>query len=249
VDPRESDPAYWKQRFKVTEGVLRTEREARTAENREFGQRLTELQDQIRTLQASAPAPDLDMGQFLTPEQIDTLGEDEASAIVKAALKVARAEAQKVIDVEIKPLKDQRAAEAAATVEDAKTRYKDKLTELMPDWLEIDATEGWLAWLAQEDEGSGLQRQAMLDGYIGRADAVRTAKLFQAYKTSIALPAPPVAPRGNGAVPNDDLPKPDHGLTPLQPGEAKMFYSRAALGKVTEAERATFEARRKLPRR
>lgn len=69
ADPRESDPAYWKQRFKVTEGVLRTEREARTKEALEFNQRITELQDQIRTLQASAPAPDLDMGQFLTPNR------------------------------------------------------------------------------------------------------------------------------------------------------------------------------------
>lgn len=249
ADPRESDPAYWKQRFKVTEGVLRTEREARTKEALEFNQRITELQDQIRTLQASAPAPDLDMGQFLTPEQIDTLGEEEAGAVVKAALKVAQAEVRKVIEAEIKPLRDQRAAEAAATVEDVKTRYKDKLTELMPDWLEIDATEGWLAWLAQEDEGTGLLRQSMLDDYIRKADAVRTAKLFKTYKDSIAPPVPPVAPRGTGAMPSEDLPVPSRGLRPLGPGEAKAFYTKAATRGVTDAERAEFEARRKLPRR
>src|SRR6185295_987278 len=61
TDPRETDPAYWKQRFKVTEGVLRSERSQRQAETADVNRRMTELQEQIRALQAEKPKPETDI--------------------------------------------------------------------------------------------------------------------------------------------------------------------------------------------
>src|ERR1700759_2086498 len=43
ADPRESDPAYWKQRHKVTEGLLRVERDGRIADAQAHAQRVSEL--------------------------------------------------------------------------------------------------------------------------------------------------------------------------------------------------------------
>lgn len=250
VDPRESDPAYWKQRFKVTEGVLRVEREERRDEATRFQQQLTELQDQVRSLQASAPAAEIDMGQFLTPEQIDTLGEEEARAVVKAAMSVAQTEVRKVVEAEIKPLRDQRQAEATAATKTAQQDFVAALTEIVPNFGEIDVTEGWKLWLAQEDPDTGIQRQAILDAHVRKGDAKKTAAMFQKYTKSVERPQPPVAPSGTGAVPSGDVPAANAaGLRPLTGAEIRDFYKRAATGKVTDAERTTFEARRKLPRR
>jgi hypothetical protein len=250
VDPRESDPAYWKQRFKVTEGVLRAERTEREAEAQRFNQQLTELQDQIRTLQASAPEGEIDMGQFLTPEQIDTLGEEEARAVVKAAMNVAQSEVRKVVEAELKPLRDQRQADEASASRNAKVAFVEALTEILPNFGEIDASDGWKLWLTQDDPETGIQRQAILDAHVKKGDAKKVAGMFQKYEKEHALPQPPVAPSGSGAVPSGDILAANAaGLRPLTAAEIRDFFKRASLGKVTDAERVTFEARRKLPRR
>lgn len=249
-DPRENDPAYWKQRFNVTAGVLRVEREERAAEAADFNRRIAELEDQIRNLQAAAPsAPNaaVDATTILTQEQIETLGTEEAQAVVDAALRVARETAQKAIEAEVKPLRDARARDAADAQRARDNAFLEKLYELAPDLDDKD--ENWLAWLAQEDEATGLQRQAILTQHVAKRDAVKAAKMHAQWKASIAAPAPPappVSPSGSGAAPA--------GLDPRQPtmlkaptqAEIKEFYKRASLGKVTDAQRVEFEARLKL---
>ena len=246
-DPRENDPAYWKQRFNVTAGVLRRERDERVAEGQRFNQQLTEMQDQIRVLQATAPAAEVDLKQFLKPEQIEALGEDDAATIVQTAIKAAKAEVQKALDAEIKPLREQRAAEQTQAAADRKAEFKDKLTEFVPDYETIDVSDGWLEWLAQEDEATGVQRQMLLDTHVGRLDAAKVAKLFRAYKAETARPSPPVAPQGNGAVPDGTPPQPDaSALRAPSDRDVRDYFRRAALGQVKDKERKEFEARLKL---
>ena len=169
-DPRENDPAYWKQRFNVTAGVLRAERDERAAEAADFNRRIAELEDQIRNLQATAPSASaaVDATTILTQEQIETLGTEEAQAVVDAALKVARETAQKAIEAEVKPLRDARARDAADAQRARDNAFLEKLYELAPDLDDKD--ENWLAWLAQEDEATGLQRQAILTQHVAKRD-------------------------------------------------------------------------------
>lgn len=249
TDPRENDPAYWKQRFNVTAGVLRVERDERAAEAADFNRRIAELEDQIRNLQATTPpAPAaVDATTILTQEQIETLGTEEAQAVVDAALKVARETAQKAIEAEVKPLRDARARDAADAQRARDNAFLEKLYELAPDLDDKD--ENWLAWLAQEDEATGLQRQAILTQHVAKRDAVKAAKMHAQWKASTAAPAPPappVSPSGSGAAPAGiDLKQP-RLLTPATNAEVREFSKRAALGKVTDAERKEFEARVKL---
>ena len=64
------------------------------------------------------------------------------------------------------------------------------------------------------------------------------------------MPEPPVVARGTGAIPSGVLPPEDAAsLRPLTKAEITAFYKQAALGKVKDPERATFEARLKLTRR
>jgi len=254
ADPRENDPAYWKQRFNVTAGVLRREREERAEEIGGLNQRVAELQDQIRNLQAAAPAADtLDVSQVLTPEQVEILGEEESKVVVTAVLAKAREEARKLVEAEVKPLRDQRASEQAQAVKNRKAKFQEDLAALVPDFAEIDSDPSWLEWLAQDDETTGVTRQSILDQHVGRLDVAKVAKLFTAFKAVSAgpvPPAPPVAPQGTGATPPGGVPPaPDTSMRAPTPAEVKDFYKRAALGRVKDEERVKFEARLKLPRR
>ncbi len=252
VDPRENDPAYWRQRFNVTAGVLRAERDERRAEATTFNQRLTELSEQVRTLQAgAAPSDDqVDVTQFFTSEQIEQFGADQCEAMARASMKSARSEAQKLIEKEVKPLREKQAQREAQTIEERKQDFGDKLTELVPDYLEIDQSDEWRAWLAQEDEASGLVRQEILSRHTHALNAPKVGKMFGDYlksKQPAPRPQPPVAPKGTGAGPSGEPPpQPAAGLKAPTDAEVKDFFKRAALGKVKDAERVEFEGRMKL---
>lgn len=248
VDPREGDPAYWKQRFKVTEGVLHKAREDHRSQVQDLRQQLSDLQEQVRTLQAGKTEPEaLDLTAYFTSEQIEEYGEAQCRVMAEAAQKAARTQAQAIIEAEVKPLKERQASEQQDLAADRKAAFQDKLAALVPDYQEIDVSQGWLDWLAQEDPSSGFTRQSILDRHVSALDASRVGKLFKAYLASVKpadVPQPPIAPQGSGAIgAAGEVPQnsPTGGY-PTQ-REIKDFYTRAKLNKVTPAERAEFEAR------
>ena len=58
LDPRHSDPAYWKARFDVTSGMLAKERADHRITRDEKDRQIAELQDKARQVStAAAPAP------------------------------------------------------------------------------------------------------------------------------------------------------------------------------------------------
>lgn len=253
-DPRESNPVYWKQRFLSTEGRLKAAVATHREETEALHQQVSELTEQIRNLQASAPAPKTDLGELLTPEQVETLGEDQAQVIVETVMKAARKQVDTAIAAAVKPLKDRETRQQTADMEARKREFVEKLTELVPDYPEIDVSPGWLAWLEQEDSASGYVRQELMNGHIAKGNAQAVAKFFNAYKATLPkTPAPPVAAAGSGAGPSGDaLPAPTHGLTRPSPAEITAFYTRCSTkrpgqpGYVTDQERMEFEKRLKL---
>ncbi len=251
ADPRENDPAYWRQRFNVTAGVLKAERTARQGETADLNRKMTEMQEQMRDLQASATPAETkpDVTKFFTAEQIDQFGEEQCEAMASAAMKSAQTAVQQAIEAEVKPLREQRDREKAQTIEERKQAFTDKLGELVPDYAEIDVDPTWLAWLAQEDEASGLERQTILNQHIVAMNAPKVAKVFQDFLRSKApRPTPPVVGKGSGAGPSGDAPPqpPASSLKAPSDVEVKDFYKRAALGRVRDTERTAFEARMKL---
>lgn len=249
TDPRESDPAYWRQRFKVTEGVLRAERTQRQADAAETNRQMSELQEQIRALQAKTPTAeaDIDVTQFFTGDQIEQFGEDQCKAMARAATKSAQTEVQKAIEAAVKPLKDQQTHREAQTVEERKQAFTDKLAELVPNYADIDVDPAWIEWLQGEDTASGLERQMILSNHVAAQNALKVAKMFRDYEASKTRPVPPVVGKGSGAGPSGDPPpQPARGVTAPSAAEVKDFYKRSALGKVKDAERIEFEARLKL---
>lgn len=243
ADPRESDPAYWKQRFKVTQGVLAAERSDRKVNEAKLHQRVTELQEQIAQLQASAPAAPTDLGKYFTPEEVEELGEDECRARVVMIEKAVKNQLTALVEKEIKPLREQRENQQVNDLQSRRDVFLDKLAELFPAYTEIDTAEsGFHAWLAQEND-DGIPRQQVLDRHVSAFNAVMVAKVFQDFVKTKAKPAqPPVAPHGSGASGPAAAPS-QRAQAPLTKADIADFYKRSALGKVSESERVEFEAR------
>lgn len=252
ADPRESDPVYWKHRFNVTEGMLRKERSDHTATKQAMNQQIADLQEANRALQASKPAEPIDVAAFFTPADIEKYGEEQcqvmASAAQAAAVKsVAALRAE--VDSRLKPIADARKQEQTDAAANALREFTDKLTELVPNYREIDVDPRWLSWLTQLDEPTQLTRQDILDNHVARRNAPALAKMFKDFEKSQTPPAPPMTPHGGAA----STPTPAAAPTPPTSGEGaptdaevKDYYKRAAIGRVKDDERVKFEARMKL---
>lgn len=259
ADPRHSDPEYWKHRFDATAGRLR----AREDEHRDvvatLRQEIAELREQLQTRTApSAPSvAEINLSEFFSPEQIKDLGEEDARAIAQAAMTTAMKTAKEVVVAELKPLRDQRQADAEEQARERKARFEEALEERVPNYRDIDKDEGWLAWLGTENE-DGEERQQVLTRHCVALNAPAVAKMFETYLKTKHRAQPPVAPAGSGAAPSGDPPAARTEIAALgYPSKAEMkdFFTRSAIKKpgqfgfVTDEERAKFEARLKLPRR
>lgn len=245
ADPRENDPAYWRQRFSVTQGMLRRLQEDQAAASAERDREITELREKVRSLEANSSANDKpDVATFFTPEQIERFGEDQCEAMAATAIKAAREQAQSLIDAEVRPLRERAQADAQRVHADREAVFWEQLAEAVPDYAEVNATDEWLTWLAEHDDATGLVRQDILDRHRGALNAAGVAKVFQGFKASRSRPTPPVAPprnaaTGAGAVPAANEPAKGYPSR----DEIREFYKRAAIGRVTDKERVEFEAR------
>jgi hypothetical protein len=245
VDPRDTDPHYWKQRFQVTSGILAKERDTRKGDVEALNQRIAELQEEVRTTKAAVPRAKADLPAFFTPEQIAQYGEEQCEAMAQTAMKAAETTAAKLIDAAVQPLKQKAERESANREADSKQRFIDQLLELKPDYQTIDVDPRWLAWLAEEDE-SGVRRQKILDIHVLDGNAQACAKMFKTWEKTTVRPTPPITPNGSGAPPADPAaPTPVEGAAPTA-AEVKAFYTKSALGKVKDDERVKFEARLRL---
>ena len=172
------------------------------------------------------------------------MGEDTALATVTAVKKQIKSEMAKLVDTQIKPLRDARKTQIEDAQNDRVTTFKDQLAELVPNFAEIDESDEWRAWLAEEND-DGIERQKILDKHIGVFNADRTASMFKAFLKTQGRPVPPITPNGSGAAPASVPAKQTHLAAPTS-AEIKEFYKRSALSKVSPQEVKVFEERMKL---
>lgn len=255
ADPRENDPAYWKHRYQTTEGVLRAERESQRQRLAATDQRITELQEQVRTLQAAVPEPAPDITKAFSPEDIEKYGADQCAAMLRVADAQARERVAKAVETQIKPIQDEakaaREAQAAQAARDEQAKmqlFLDSLEDAHPGFLALDKTDAWRAWLAETDPATDTERQLLLNEYVRRKNVAAIVRLAKVFEQLTRTPAPPVTPHGGAGNGGAEVPPPSAAAQQGAPSDKEVndFFKRAALGKVRPEERAQFEARMKL---
>lgn len=264
ADPRDNDPAYWKARFKVTEGMLRKSQEDLRAAQDEADRTIQELRNQMAELQARAPSTStakVDITAFFTPEQIERFGAEQCEAMASAAIKAARSQADELIKQEVEPIKKKAQADQRNAQADREAGFWNALAEKTPDYPDINAKPEWLAWLAERDDRTKMVRQDILDAHRRNLDAEGVSALFEEFRTLQGSgkhrAEPPVAPARSGGENADaggaGAASGARGYP--TPNEIRDFHKRAATIKnprdprfVTPKERQEFEARLQLPK-
>lgn len=247
-DPREDDPKYWRQRFKVTDGMWRQERETSRTAIAERDAQIATLTAEVARLkqQPSAPAQ-VDLTKYLTADEIAVLGEEQATTLVSMSERMVADRVRAEVEAQTAALKAKPPAQAEPAAKPSK--FLDGLDEQVPTWRDINEEAEWIAFLRERDDRTGLIRQRIVDMAQQDDDpdpVVTLLRQFIAKMNPTPTPAgPPVVPQGTGA-----------GVPPTNAGavqavgmpttaEIREHFKLRSLNKLSEAQMKEFDARLK----
>jgi hypothetical protein len=251
-DPeRDASRDYWHSRCQMVEGFRREDNRKNQLRFKALEADIAKLTEKNTELVRSHPAaqPAIDLKKHFTEEEIESIGEERATAILRASLQAADAVIQARVDAAIKPLLDKQTQVVEDTEQDRHRKFVEALTDGFPTWQVTDKDPRWLTWLAGVDETSGLQRQKLIDIHKSEYNAGGIVKMLQAFVVSLApatVPTtPPETPPSLNGTGGDNPPNPAPGSDGklLTQAEIKDGYKRKAIGKMSKEEAELFDAR------
>ena len=219
-------------RLKTANDALQGKLNEQTAQLNDVTARLKKLEDE----KAQAP--------LVTKEEVDAFGEP----LTDFTRRLAREEASKIVPSvsadEVASLKKELTELKEGTARTALEAFLDRLTELVPDWREINVDPLFHAYLGEIDPNFGMERQAGLRTAQVAFDAPRAARFFDAYKKVSSTGVAAAKDKLNEQVVPDtrqsaQLPT---GKRVYTRGEIKEFYANWRAGRVSDADAIAMEA-------
>lgn len=196
------------QKYRSLQGIHRH----LTQENDVLKQRLAEIEARLTAPPAPAPAAQPAPQPVVDPKDVDAYGADMIAMVQRVAEQYMATARQAVeghlatLVQRVGALEQQLRGTAQAVTRTTEEMFFDRLTELVPQWEQINAHDAFQAYLAEKDPVYGLPRDAALKDARTKGDAPRAANVFTAFLATLPKPpaAPPAespSPRGAGSAP------------------------------------------------
>lgn len=256
------DAKFWHDRYTSTLGVLRAERAQHEQETLRLGDELAQAQVQLATKAAKAPAA-VKLDEYMTAEQIETLGEDKAQEILALARKVAAEQVESHVNAALKPLQEREQRRTQNQIATERQRVFDEIAEAVPNWEAINASDDWKEWCLEYDKELGKVRQKVINEAMADFESGPLIGLFSKFEKAQPAPAvtpgakPPVQPKASASGGNqppvnddpgdDDPDDPDAGK-PLTRAMVTKLYTKLAIDR-SLSDRQREERRKKLDER
>lgn len=175
--------------------VLRNQAQTFERINQSLSAQVANLTEQLaaaQRMQATAPAVRSEPVVSATAKDVETFGSD----LIDLITRVSGAQTESAKSEIIRHLNDLRGAMVRTqgevgevkqnTAKTERALYEQRLTEAVPNWREVNATQEWLAWLAEFDPVLGSTRQAAVSDAYEKFDAPRTVAFLEAYARTVA---------------------------------------------------------------
>ena len=238
--PAEPTEETWQKRYKTLQGKFNAEVPRLSQQVRELNQRLADAQAKIAEL-AKTPAKAAKGPSLVTDKDIEAFGGDLVDLVKRQAQEVAEqlaVEQLSSLAEENKRLRQNLEQVSERQGQSDRERYFTQLGNLVADYEELNVDEGFLAWLSEADPMSGQVRQEFLNSAFNNFDVVRTANLFNAYKSTLS-PTPATTRTPNRTLERQVTPGTSkvNGPTEAQPdtriwkqSEITQFYADVTKG-------------------
>jgi hypothetical protein len=167
--PKEETVAYWKQRFLTLQG--------------KYNKEVPELWGKVRELEAKPVQKEPDEEDVkavtkLNPEDFEDYGEEFITLV----------NAVNALEKRNKQLESLAQGFATQSQVANKSTFTARMTEVVPDWQEINLNPDFLTWLQQPEGYSGMSKhEAMLAAY-NKFDAETVSKIFNDFKLAFKIP-------------------------------------------------------------
>jgi len=219
----------WEQKYHSLKGMY-------DADVPRLNKQVKELTTQVANLEAQVaakppePAPEPKQPlPGISDKDREAFGDDLMEAIERAAQAIADKQTAPLL-AKIEKLETQAAAVteqvttvADAQIDEAKTKYFGKLTELVPDWLALNGDAQFLAWCGADNPLTGQPNQALLDDAFNKLDVSRTAALFNQYKADKGIVAAPATDPAKAELESQIAPSSAHTTAPSTPPAEKIW--------------------------
>lgn len=221
-------------RFKVLQGKYNSEVPRLNAENKDLKTRLQQLEHEIEVMKNSKPPESL-----VKPEEVEQYGE----GLIDVARRIAREELA-AKQAEIDALKNRIDSLSNVTTQNVEASFFKSLTEMVPDWEQVNQDPKFLTWLDEVDELTGETRQSLLSRAEKGRDAARTAKFFNAYKKTSSTWAANTtnALESQVAPPTNKAPNAPPAKKIWTRAEVADFYAKARRGDIKDEDVIAIEA-------
>ncbi len=251
--------ADWEQRYRTLQGKYDSQVPQLQRQVQELTSQLTHLTSKLEGLTAKPePAPE-PTAPLVTDKDVEVYGADLVDLVKRQAMQVAQEMTREMtgkltaLEQENQQLRDQLGGVSSQQVQTREQSYLAALTQIVPDWSEINQDPAFIQWLTVVDDLSGVPRQAYLDSAYQAKDVQRTATIFSSFKQTQSpaqQPAPPaptplerqVAPSTSRAT----APEPTPGAADKvwTRDEVTRFYTDVRTGKYRgrEADAARIDA-------
>lgn len=247
VGDEDPNSPTWQQRYRTLQGEfnakvpqLQAALKEQTAKNQELEQRLTQLEN-------AKPVEKL-----TTEKDEEEFGADMLDLIDRKAREIVQIREQQLVDTirrleaRLEQTQGTLTQVAESNAASAQERMVAKLTQLVPDWAQVNESSDFLEWLGEPDPFTGIVRQQVLDDAAKANDPERIANVFRTFAGS--RPAQPqtdslqnqVAPARNANV--SPSPVSTAGRIISQDEIAKFYDDAYRKNLYSAAKRAELEA-------
>jgi hypothetical protein len=183
-DPRQEDPAYWRQRFLTTQGHLQ-------AEKARFDQTMAQMNERLKMLEEQKAKPEPTPKPTADPKDVQEFGQELVEMVRRNTEQMlghfAKEHQALMADFGQRLMRLEQGVQSTAqtTQVTAEQVFSSQLAGLVPDWQQVNADERFLAWLGQIEPMVGITRQAILDDAVSKLDAQRTSQVFAQFKQTL----------------------------------------------------------------
>lgn len=181
----------WEQKYRTALGRYNAEVPQLRTENQVLKSQMNNLQEQVRALTAAAAKPAEPPKPNVDPRDVEQFGDQMMEMVHRHIAGVLQTMGAKVddafraIDGRVQALEASVKGVAQETAESREAQFWAVLEQLVPDYAAINDSDGWKAWLTEEDRLTGFPRQAALNAAQKAMDARRVAAIFEIYKASL----------------------------------------------------------------
>jgi len=232
------DAEYWKQRFETLQGKYNAEVPRMQAQLRAAGEDVADLREQVQQLRTAPPTPAETpvVEGPATQKDIDDFGQD----LIDVMTRVARAEAQRIVQEERAALEqkfgavENRVGEVVKTVAvNATEKFWKDVIDLLPEWPVIDQDPAWIAWLDTSPDFSETTYRESAASAISKREPKKIVKLVEEWrktKPAEAAAQPADTPASPVPTPSTELASqvtPSGAKGGAVPVVEKRIYTRA----------------------